>query len=120
MRQVSIVNKSRPLDSPLQAGYCSSFFCKLRGLTFRSNLPAEQGLMLVETGDSRLQTAIHMLFVFMELGIVWINQAGEVVDVRLAKPWISFIMPTGVASYVLEISPARLGEFQIGDQIHFD
>lgn len=76
--------------------------------------------MLVEASDSRVQTAIHMLFVFMDLGIVWINQAGAVVDLRLAKPWISFIIPSRAASYVLEISPSRLSEFQIGDQIHFD
>ena len=76
--------------------------------------------MLVENTDSRMQTAIHMLFVFMDLGIIWINQAGEVVDVQLAKPWISFIIPARAAMYVLEVSPQRMKEFQIGDQINFE
>ena len=120
MQYVAISNGTRPLKKPLTAGYCSSFFCRLRGLTFRSSLPVEYGLMLVENTDSRMQTAIHMLFVFMDLGIIWINQAGEVVDVQLAKPWISFIIPARAAMYVLEVSPQRMKEFQIGDQINFE
>jgi uncharacterized membrane protein (UPF0127 family) len=120
MQYVAISNETRPLIQPLIAKYCSSFFCRLRGLTFRNSLPVENGLMLVENTDSRLQTAIHMLFVFMDLGIIWINQAGEVVDARLAKPWISFIIPARAAMYVLEVSPQRLKEFRIGDQIHFE
>lgn len=120
MRYVQISNQNRPLADKLEAGYCSSFICRLRGLTFRRNLDKDQGLLLVESTEGRLQTAIHMVFVFFPIGAVWINDRGEVVDARLAKPWVSFIIPAEPARYVLEIHPDRLAEFQIGDVVRFE
>lgn len=120
MRNVKVENETNPLAVPLVARYCNSFFCKLRGLTFRKYLPDTRGLLLVEAIDSRIQAAIHMLFVFMKLGIVWINGDGEVVDVKIAKPWVSFLMPSNPAKYILEIVPERIEEFQIGDIIKFE
>lgn len=120
MRQVKVINQDVPAGNSLFAVYCDSFLCRLRGLTFQREMDCSNGLLLVEAQDSRIQTAIHMLFVFFDLGIVWISNAGEVVDTRLAKPWISFIIPSRPARYVLEIHPERLSEFKIGDRIRFE
>ena len=120
MKYVKIINQENPEAGMLFAGYCDSFLCRLRGMTFRREIPHDHGLLLVEGADSRMQTAVHMLFVFFNLGIIWINDAGQVVDTRLAKSWISFIMPTRPARYVLEIHPDRLSEFKIGDRIRFE
>lgn len=120
MQIIKIINQTRPFTDPLSAEYCDSFFCKLRGLTFRRNLPKEWGLVLVEKSDDRLATAIHMFFVFFKLAIVWINDEGVVVDVRMATPWISFLVPKQTARYVLEIVPERIAEFQIGDKVNFE
>ena len=120
MRDVRIENATRPLPEPLRAGYCSSFWCRLRGLAFRSELPEGWGLLLVQTRDSRLDSAIHMLGMRFDLGIVWFNSAGEVVDARLARRWRSFLLPRRPARYVLEMHAARLGEFQIGDIVRFE
>lgn len=117
MEIVSIENRTRPLKSPLRVGYCSSFLCQLRGYTFRSRIPLEEGLVLVQRRDSRLDSAIHMFFVFTALTVVWINSNLEVVDVRLARPWRPAYIPARPARYVLEIAPERLGDFQIGDQV---
>ena len=120
MVKVEILNLTKPLKSKLQAGYCESFLCKLRGLTFRRNLPMERGLLLVEKMDDRMLTGIHMLFVFFKLGIVWINNEGIVVDTQVAKPWVSFLLPKEAARYVLEIVPERISEFRIGDKVNFE
>jgi len=119
MHTVHIQNHSQPLNAPLQAGWCSSALCRLRGLTFRRALSADEGLLLVGPRDSRMDAAIHMMFVFFDLGIVWINDVGEVVDARLAKRWVSLMAPTSPARYTLEVHPERLSEFHIGDQIEF-
>jgi uncharacterized membrane protein (UPF0127 family) len=118
-RSVSIIHTSRPLPAPLRAVYCDTFLCRLRGLMFRSRLDPHQGLLLVQARDSRPETTIHMLFLFMDLGVVWIDAAGTVVDTVLARAWHLAYIPRLPARYVLEIAPRRLGEFQIGDRIEF-
>ncbi len=86
---------------------------------FRSSLSLEMGLLLVESRDSRLDTSIHMLFVFMDLAVVWINSEKVVVDTVLARSWRPAYAPRHPAKYILEIHPSRLGEFAIGDHIEF-
>ena len=103
----------------LHAGYCVSFWCRLRGLTLRSQLPVDEGLLLVESKDSRLDVSIHMLMVFMDLGVVWINNDCQVVDRVLAKSWRPAYFPRRPARYVLEINPQRLKDFEIGDRLRF-
>ena len=120
MRTIHIVNQSRPLRATLRVVFCSSYLCRLRGLTFRRRLPEEEGLLLVFGRQSRLDTAIHMLFVFFSLGIVWLNDAHRVVDARLARPWVSFLASRQPARFVLEIHPDRLQEFSIGDEVRFE
>ena len=104
----------------MKALYCVSFACRLRGLTFRRTLAEDEGLLLVQGSDSRLDASIHMLFVWMDLAVVWINSAGNVVDVRLARRWHLAYAPQRPARYVLETRPARLDEFKVGDRIKFE
>ncbi len=117
MKTNLIENVDRPLPTPLKALYCSSFLCRLRGLMFRSTLSRDFGLLLVEARDSRVDTAIHMLFVFMDLAVIWIDSRNVVVDTVLARSWRPFYAPRQPARYILEIHPDRLSEFQVGDRI---
>ena len=119
MKTIRLENKTHPLPAPLQAIYCESFFCRLRGLMFRSSLAQAEGLLLVEARNSRLDTSIHMLFVPMNLAVIWINSGYTVVDTVLARSWRPAYAPRQAARYVLEIHPSRLNEFTIGDQVEF-
>lgn len=120
MRHVLVHNQSRLAAGPVRARYCATFTSRLRGLTFRRSLPDMDGLLLVQKSDSRLDAAIHMLGVFMDLGIAWINSDHEVVDVCLARAWRPFYVPRAPARYVLEVTPARLEDFQVGDKVRFE
>ncbi len=120
MNRVVIRNIHCPQVRPLAAIYCASFFCRLRGLTFRSRIDPDAGLLLVQSRDSRLDAAIHMLFVFTDLAVVWINDSGEVVDTCLAKRWRPFYAPSRPARYVLEMNPVRLADFHPGDRVSFE
>ena len=119
MKLIRIENKNQPLPAPLQAIYCDSFLCRLRGLMFRSSLPHDEGLLLVEGRDSRLDTSIHMLFVYMDLAVIWINSEYTVVDTVLARTWRPAYAPQKPARYILEIHRDRLNEFRIGDHVAF-
>jgi len=119
MKTIRIENKNSPLPAPLQAIYCESFTCRLRGLMGRSSLTPTEGLLLVEAHDSRIETSIHMLFVYMDLAVIWINSGYTVVDTVLARSWRPAYTPRLAASYILEIHPSRLNEFSIGDRVEF-
>jgi len=119
MKTILLENKKQPFPSPLHALYCDSFLCRLRGLMFRSSLPLDTGLLLVVPHASRLETAIHMLFVFMDLAVIWINSEKIVVDTVLARAWWPVYASRQPARYILEVHPNRLNEFKIGDQVEF-
>ncbi|MCA9972084.1 MAG: DUF192 domain-containing protein [Anaerolineales bacterium] len=115
-RQIALENGRLLLP---HARWCDSFGSKLRGFTFRRSLAPDDGLVLVETRDSRVTTAIHMLFVFFDLGVIWVNDAGHVVDKTLARPWRLSYAPQAPARYVVELHPTLLPQVQIGDRIAF-
>jgi len=117
---VLINNLSRPLASPIQANYCSSFVCRLRGLTFRRRIEPSDGLLLVQKRESRLDASIHMLFVWMDLAIVWMNNEKVVVDMRHARRWSLIYSPQTPAKFVLEINPDHSNGIKIGDQLDFE
>lgn len=115
--KLKIHNIDRPLQTQLLAVDCASFLCRLRGLTFRMSLPMELGLLLRHKKESRLDTAIHMLGVFFDLSIIWIDCKHQVADVQLARRWRPFYIPARPAQYVLEISALRITDFRVGERV---
>lgn len=75
---------------------------------------------MVYANESRADTAIHMLFMGFDLGVVWVNHAGAVVDTRLARRWRPAYIPQAPACYVVEMNAERLQDFQIGDSVRFE
>ena len=67
-----------------------------------------------------MDASIHMLGMGFDLAIVWINAELEVVDVRHARRWLSFIVPQRAAQFTLEIHPDRIEDFHIGDRVRFE
>ena len=87
---------------------------------FRSTVSYDEGLLLVQPLENRLDASIHMLFVFTELSVIWINSTGKVVDKVLASPWHPAYFPQAPAKYILEVSSRRFNEFKVGDEIKFE
>lgn len=113
---VRVVNQTRAGAEVLLARRCRSFLCRLRGLMFRRALPGGVGLLLEEGVESRAAAAIHMLAVFMPLGVVWLDSDLTVVDKRQADPW-RFYVPREPARYVLEGPVSVLESVAVGDQL---
>ena len=118
-KQIFVENKSRKLNSPPSIKYCDTFLTQLRGFTFRSRLGLDEGLLLVGTRDSRLDSSIHMLFVSFDLTVIWINSDMQVVDKIIARSWRPAYFSKQPARYVLEIHPERWGDYEIGDTVQF-
>jgi uncharacterized membrane protein (UPF0127 family) len=118
-RYLRIHNLKRRIEEPARVKYCDSFLCRLRGFTFRSRIEPDEGLLLVQARDARLDTAIHMLFVPFELAVIWIDTSLTVVDKVLAKPWRLAYLPARPARYILEIHPDRWEDYQATDEVEF-
>ena len=118
-KQITIENKSRKIDNLPRIKYCDTFLTQLRGLTFRSRLSLDDGLLLVGIRNSRLDSSIHMLFVSFDLTVIWIDSNMHVVDKIIAKSWRPAYFSKQPARYVLEIHPERWGDYEIGDTVQF-
>ena len=118
-KTITIENKNRRIEGTLRVKYCDTFLTQLRGLTFRSALARDEGLILVGKRDSRLDSSIHMFFVPFDLSVIWINSDLKVVDKTLAKSWRPAYFSKQPARYVLEVHPERWEDFQIGDAVGF-
>ena len=118
-KTITIENNRRTIEGTLRIKYCDTFLTQLRGFTLRAGIAPEEGLLLVGTHDSRLESSIHMFFVAFDLSVIWINSAMQVVDKVLAKSWRPAYFSKQPARYVLEIHPQRWEDFEIGDTVEF-
>ncbi len=119
MKIVEIINQN-PSEIKIKANWCSSFISKFKGLMFVKSLPDYSGIILVENSESHINTAIHMLFMNFDITTVWVNSAGDVVDVCLAKKWHLSYFPKKKAQYVLELNASHMQDFHIGDHLTFE
>jgi uncharacterized membrane protein (UPF0127 family) len=118
--KIQIYNLNRPDHAPISAVVCKSFLCQLRGLTFRSTILPDEGLLMVQTKDSVVGSSIHMLFMWIDLTIVWINTSLQVVDVKYARRWHLAYFSQKPARFILETSVENQQQFKIGDQLSFE
>jgi uncharacterized membrane protein (UPF0127 family) len=117
---VNVINLTRSLEKPLRVKNCETFLCRLKGLMFTNHIDPDAGLLLVHKKESRGNAAIHMFFVGMDLGVIWLNDDQEIVDLLMAKSWAPIFTPRVPARFILEIHPDRLPEFKIGDRLNFE
>ena len=110
-------NLSRESAVPARIRICDSFASRFRGLMFRSRLARDDGLLLVGTRDSRLDSAIHMIFVSFDLAVFWIDSRMEVVDKVVARAWRPAYIPSRPAQYVLELHPDLYAAYEIGNKV---
>lgn len=99
--------------------YCDQFLCKFQGLMFRKQLADGEALIMAEKRPSKTGTSIHMLFVFMSLTVLWLDEDFKVVDKKLAKPWRLAYFPKQAAKYILETSTDSYDSFDLGDRLDF-
>ena len=99
--------------------WCSSNWCRLRGLQFRRRLGESEAILLVHPQESVLQSSIHMFFVFFPIAAIWIDSMGRVASTKLARPWRPYYASASPAQYVLEAHPDLLDRVSVGDELNF-
>lgn len=119
MYYVGLINKTHPFTDPLVLMVCNTFFSRFRGYMLKDKIRTSEGLLFVESYQSRLNASIHMFFMKFRLGVVWLDTEKRVVDKKYARPWRPYYAPRTQALYIIEAHPDRLADFSIGDQVDF-
>ena len=87
---------------------------------FRRSLSEGEGLLLVGSRESRIDSAIHMFFVFFSIAVIWLDRELTVVDVRMARPFAPIYIPGAGAQCVLEGPPHIMDQVRVGDKLRFE
>ena len=82
----------------IKAKFCKNPF----GLMFR-RLKKGNSIVLTCLNEGIFSSAIHMLFVFYPLDIVWLDENKIVVDKKTVKPFTLFAYPKKPARYIVEM-----------------
>jgi uncharacterized membrane protein (UPF0127 family) len=86
----------------------------------QKEIKPSEGLVFDEFKDTKINTAIHMLFMRFPIGVLWANSDHVIVSKVYAKPWRLIYSPEKPARYVIEVHPEVLNYYQVGDTIIFD
>ena len=87
---------------------------------FKKSIPDDQGLLLVQSTDNKINASIHMMFMMIDLTVVWINSELTIVDRVFAHRWKLAYFPKYPAKYVLETGISHINDFNIGDKVSFE
>jgi uncharacterized membrane protein (UPF0127 family) len=111
-----IFNKTRHFTIIKEEKVCRSIFCKAFGLMFRTNKPKDA---LVFAFDNERIAALHMLFVFFPIDVLFLDKNKKVVDIKKDFKPFSYYSPKARAMYVVELPTGVVGKTKIGDKISF-
>lgn len=84
---------------------------------FSRGLKHDEGIILVDTQEGRINTSIHMFFMNYDITVLWLDKNLVVVDKILAKKWAPMYIPVKPAQYVVELHVSKFSEYSIGDQL---
>jgi len=97
----------------IKVKFCKSVF----GLMFRRLKKGDS--IVLECAEGIFSSAIHMLFVFYSLDIVWLDKNKIVVDKKTVKPFTLFAYPKKPAKYIVEMRKGFSKNIKIGDELLF-
>ena len=86
---------------------------------FSKELKQDDGLVLVENNESRINTSIHMMFMNYDITVLWLDKQMVIVDKVLARKWVPFYIPKKPVQYVVELHHSKFCEYSIGDKLFF-
>ncbi len=111
------IRKSSSPFSVVKVKYCDTFWSKFIGLMFSRDLKPDYGIVLVENNETRINTAIHMMFMNYDITVLWLDKQMVIIDKVLAKKWFPFYIPKKPAQYVVELNQSKFSEYSIGDKL---
>ena len=115
--KIAKLSKSSSPGTVVYVKICDTFFSKFKGLMFSGELKPDEGIIIVENSESRMNTAIHMMFMNYDITVLWLDKDKVVIDKVMAKRWAPYYAPKEPAQYVVELHRSMFPEFSIGDEL---
>ena len=84
---------------------------------FSKGLSQDNGVILVNSGESIIDASIHMFFMNFDITVLWLDKNMVVIDKALAKKWHPLYYPKKPAKYILELHHSQFSEYSIGDKL---
>ncbi len=96
--------------------FCESIFSKMLGAMFQKKIDKAY---IFPLGEELLYGAsIHMMFVFTNMSVFWLNDEKVVVDKAFARPWRMY-NPKERASWIIELPEIKYNDIDVGDYLKF-
>jgi len=93
---------------------------RMKGLMFEDARKFNYALLFILPRESKLKAAIHMLFVFFPIDVVWLNSNKKVVDIaRNLQPFTPNYTPKKPAKYFVELPAGKATGIKIGDTLEW-
>lgn len=99
--------------------FCTNTFSRARGLMFSVPLK-DAGMIFIFKRN--VLAAIHMLFVFFSIDIIWLNENKEIVAIKEnIKPFTPHVSPSVKSRYFIELPKGTIKKTKTkeGDKISF-
>ena len=86
------------------------------GLMFR-NLKKGDSIVLKASYEGILSSAIHTLFVFYPIDVIWLDSNKLVVDKKTVNPFVLYSRPRKPAKYIVEMRKGFAKNIKIGEKL---
>lgn len=95
-------------------------FDRMKGLMFEDEKKFDYGLVMVMSKESRLESSIHMMFVFFPIEVLFLNQNKIIVDKVTLNPFHLNHTPKKAAKYVIELPKGTTKSAKLGDKVTWE
>lgn len=115
-----LINRTTGQTLAEQVRVCATFGRRLRGLTFRRRIDADEVYIFAGARESIAESTIHMLGVFFPIAVLWLDEQKRVVDAKLARPFRPYYAPRRPAQHFVEGAPHLLDQVHVGDELDWE
>ena len=95
-------------------------FSKFKGLMFERAENFDYALVFILPREGRIESSVHMMFVFFPIDIVYLDAQKKVVEKATLEPWILNYTPKMGAKYFVELPEGKTKGISIGDEVEWD
>ncbi|MDD4251033.1 MAG: DUF192 domain-containing protein [Candidatus ainarchaeum sp.] len=106
-------------NTKLQVRFANDPWQRLKGLMFEDEKNFNYALLFENPSESKINSAVHMIFVFFPIDIIFLNKTKKVVDKITLLPFTPNYTPKKPAQYFIEMPKGKASKIKIGDKIEW-
>ncbi len=111
------INKNKYINIELK--FAKNWFQKGIGLMFLNPKKFDFGLVFELRKQKKYSNSIHMLFVFMPILAIFLDNNKKIVDKKILKPFNLRYTPKKSCTYLIELPITHKNNFKINDKLNW-